>query len=172
MAKPLVCLKQKFYRGDKGAKYPDLKAVDPKLRDNMKPDVFVQQWSDWKYNKVANLGTGEDHGERVVVVPEDFANAVVALYPDDHEIINEATLTTFWDTKYAAYQDATITDSKQLVDLKTQRDLLVDLKQSTTDIDAKILNALDPENPEPGIKDNIEKTWAKFKEARHIHLKE
>ena len=139
----------------------------------MRPDYYVRQWSDWKYNKVANLGTGENYGERVAVVQEEFANAIMAIpeLASQHKILTEEELAIFWDTKHAVEQDDDIVNEVVLTKLKVRRDLMATLGKNTASIDAKIEKALDPNDKEAGVKANEEKTWSKFKTKRKLVLR-
>jgi hypothetical protein len=122
----------------------------------------------WKYDKTSGHAEstpdspiGQQFG--VVLVTRIFATDALAMFPALVEVLNEAQLEEFWNTKAYGHVPADRVDVAALQALKIERDLRTDLGQETTALDTRILQALDPNDPHPGKRKEHMKTWADAK---------
>lgn len=132
--------------------WPSFRELPKDVLKGRKPQEFIDQdGTGWMHNRQENLGTGHAFGEAVALVPEDFANAADGVV-DSCVVLTEAQAKTFCDTKHFAGLETEARDNDVLTALNSERALLVATSQSTTAIDAKIAKALDPDDPEPGVR--------------------
>ena len=136
----------------------------------------------WKYDKTSGHAddtpdspVGEQWG--MIFVTEQFAAEAEA----DPEIgslvlrMTEAEAIDFWDNKAHAYLDEYRRDVDLLNGLKTEHDLLILAGGASAAriavLKDKIRRALDPDDPEPGLRRNLEKTWALREPTSGVVLK-
>lgn len=159
--------------GEGHAKYPNFNQLSPSVRQNMDWSKFIDAYgSGWLYDSVghkevrsASSEFDSPMGEQwaVVLVPNDFATAAEAQFPDDVEVINEARCEDFYDNCHAAdFPDEEINESV-LTGIKLKQDL----GQALTPTQQK---ALDPADPTPGIRTNPKKTWAGYKSMKGVTM--
>lgn len=150
--------------GKKKAIYPDFNQIPAAQRGEMDWSYFIDSYgSGWLYDSLSGLGESDtvnpDPGTQigVIAVPEDFAIAAASLFPADVVIVGESQLRQFYDERCAAQQAEIIYDEKEMAVVEELR------KQGVKDTDARIKDAIDPNKPQRGLRDNPRKTWAKFK---------
>ena len=88
--------------------------------------------------------------------------------------MTEAEAEDFWDNKAHAHLDEFRRDVDLLAGLKMELDLLQAVggqAARVTALKAKIRKAIDPDDPEPGLKRNLEKRWALRKPTSGVVLK-
>ena len=149
--------------------YPSFRVLPKSILKGQIPSDIIDAGVGWKHNKVTNLGHGDPFGEAVAFVPPDFAGAAIGVV-DSCEGLNEGQARLFLDDKHFS-QIFEKRDAGVLESLKAERDLRVDLGQSTTEIDAKILRSLDPDDREPGVR-RLEgpKDFAEVKSKRDMRI--
>lgn len=124
----------------------------------------------WKYDKTsghADDTTDSPMGQQwgMLFVSEQFsaeAEAHAEIGPLV-ERMTEAEAIDFWDNKAHAHLDEFRRDTELLNGLKVELDLLEAVGGQAariTGLKAKIKKAIDPDDPEPGLKRNMEKRWA------------
>ncbi len=84
-----------------------------------------------------------------------FSDKIVRLTPQEAE--------DFWNNKAQIEEDDNIVDTERLKGLDAQRNLIVAVKGDTTDVDVRIVNALDPNHKERGINKNKNRYFADVK---------
>lgn len=122
----------------------------------------------WKYDKTSGHAdntldspVGQQFG--MIFVTEQFATEAEAEFPTLITRLTEAETIDFWDNKAHAHLDEFRRDQQVLDGLKMEHDLLLlaggaDASRITA-LKAKIRRALNPDDPEPGLRRNLEKTW-------------
>ena len=169
----LVPIKVLLYRRqDGGADWPNLNLVNIDTRGGKVWSKFVD--SDgigWLYDKVDNLGTGADYGTACTLVPKDFAEAAVALYPEVISIIDEATFETFHDDRAMVKSVIEHLDTEILQGIAA-RVALEDAEIApapSAEIVAARAKCLDPSDQDHrGIRKNMKKTWEDNKSTLNI----
>ena len=149
------------------ADWPDFNAIDSTIRDNQPWSKYIDsKGTGWVYDKVENLGTGADNGIACTLVPEDFANAAVQLFPAVVSIIDEATFNTFYDQRAMVKMPTEFLDTDVLQGI-TARKQLEDLGVApapSAEIIAARQKCLDPnEQNYRGIRKNLRKKWVDAK---------
>ncbi len=139
---------------------------NPAAFANMRPHDYISKAGvGFQYDKVNNLGKGDDTGAAVCLVPAAAADAILALGHPDISQITEAELEIFWDEKSHVYDQDESEDVEVLRAIKAKRDL--GMRRTAQDI-----AALDPDDETPGIRKNTYKTWQRFKSKRNIIIDE
>lgn len=151
------------------ARYPDWHMLPLANDREPKADMYFN----WLYDRVSghredtvDSPYGQQWGVRLVSL--EFATQTVQLFPDEVFVMTEIELKTFWDEKFAVRIPEKDIDANQLTGLKAELDLRTALQQDTTDVEARINKALDPEDPAIGVRTNLNKLWSDFKEKNSI----
>lgn len=146
--------------------------------------IRSHQFQSWIYDKLCGHADNADaipcrpasprgYQYGMMLVDRELADECLAnLDPkfECHEMI-ETDAKAFWEVCGHAHLPDVKRDTAALQALKAERDLLVDVGQDTAAIDAKIKAALDPENPEPGVrKPSYQKNWADAKRSMDFTL--
>lgn len=176
----LVGLDVKITKNDSGAVYPDFNQISSAIRKGLNWSNYIDSYgSGWCYNKVENIGKGQVDGNgdpyenACALVPEDFADAAVALFPTLCTKITEAQFSTFYDDKCAVYLETEIIDLMEVQKIAAR----VQLEQAgaapapSAAILALRAKRLDPADPLPGIRTNPVKTYAGWKAHRNFDVK-
>ena len=119
----------------------------------------------WRYDKLyghTDEGPDSPVGMQwgLMVVTRQFADEAKIVFPDLITEMTEAEAEDFWDNRAHAHVPEDGTDNDVLVGLKARRDLMTDLRQNTNNLDVTIAKALDPSDPELGVRQTKDKTWA------------
>ena len=155
------------------AEYPNFNALDAAVRDNMDWSIFVDKHGGWHYDQVAGHAD-DDPAESspvgvqwgMLVVPEGFADAAVALFPAGVSILNDADATTFYNDR-GHIRDPAITENLEVLQaIVAKRSFVPPIPEDQQDRDA-----LDPDHPATGRRRNKLKTWADFKTKRGITMR-
>jgi len=183
----LVCLKVRIGKADGRAKYPTFNSLQAVKDSGVDWSKYVDTFgAGWQYDKKfghAEEGPDSPMGMQwgVLLVPSLFADQAVAAFPADCQIIAEAAMQTFYEDRVTAHmpedlEDVNILQSLNaelsLIDqaiaggrnggkLATRRDLLL----------TRIEKAVDPADPEPGVRKNMKKRWVDMKSERGITIK-
>ncbi len=154
------------------AEYPNFNSLVASVRDGVDWSVFVDKHGGWHYDQVAGHAD-EDTAESspvgmqwgMLVVPEEFADAAVAMFPSDVTVLDDANAGTFYETR-AHVRDQAIHESLEIIQgIKAKRDLGIVEDQQDRD-------ALNPDHPSSGRRRNKTKTWAGFKTNRGLSVRQ
>jgi len=133
----------------------------------------------WKYDNDCGHDEVREGDERwdspygmqwgCLIVTPQFADQALSYFPKTVSEISEAEFESFYDRFHAIRMSEDITDSKVLQDLKNQ--LVLDdavvlhgsvgsaISPRKPVLTARALCALDPDDPEPGVRRNRRKRW-------------
>lgn len=122
----------------------------------------------WRYDKTCGHqeeSVDSPYGMQwgMLCVTPQFANEAVAAFPGIVSVMTEAEASDFWDNKACSHIPENQVDEKTLNALNIEYQLREKLGQSLTALSAKITNALDPLDNEPGLKKNKIKKWTDAK---------
>jgi hypothetical protein len=167
----LVPLKVKIgLKGNRQHSFPPFNELDSVLRDGMDWSHFIDKFGGWHYDQLSghvdddpDVGSPKDTWLGMVLVPEDFADAAVARWPAQCEIIDENDAESLYNDRCHVRDPAVREDAEALQAIATKRTLGIPE-------DADDLAALDPEHPSSGRRTNKRKTWASFKQAEGITI--
>lgn len=169
----MVPIKVKISRGADGRgqavmKWPSFNDLPAEARDGMDWSAFIDSRGiGWFYDKVANIGKGDDEECACTMVPRAFADAAVAKFPDQVAIISEDDFADFHDGRSCCYEPDELVDEKVLsaMLLRKQLEDAGLLPMPTLEALSKRVRALDPDDPMPGIRRNPVRTWAGRKKS-------
>ena len=129
----------------------------------------------WKYDKTSghkessvDSPVGVQYG--MVFVTEQFAKEAKEVFPDLIAELTEAEAEDFWDNKVYAHMPENKIDTNILQAYQTELALRKELGQDVTELKAKIIKALDPNDPEPGLKKEVLKKFADAKVALDLNI--
>ncbi len=175
----LTAIKVKIgLKSDGSAKYPDFNTL-PVLK-GIDWSMFVdREGLGWHYDKTSghkeetiDSPRGQQWG--VLVVPEQFAIEAVAAFPGECIRLTETELSMFYDNKAHWHEPDEVIDQKIVDGLRDTLGLMEKVGANQTQIDnikVKIRKAIDPNDPEPGIKKNFRKKWADMKSSANVTIK-
>lgn len=165
MVRNLVPIKVKIGLRENGqAQYPDF---------NLLPSVGGVDWSKyvdinglgWHYDKTC--GHREDSVDSpfgmqwgVLIVPREFANEAIARFPEEVTKFTELELEDFYDNKAHAHEPDEHIQDQVLAVFELIEKNGGTLTQEQQERRAR---ALDPNDPEPGVRRNKKKRWAENK---------
>ena len=159
-------------RGDMWHDYPDWDKLPLAATEPHQSHQIVK----WKYDccghmeDTADSPAGQQWG--MMVVTEQFANEAVDMYPTKVFVMTEAEAEDFWENKCTVRMSRNKTDSQVLTDLNSELQLRKALGQDTTALEEKIINALDPDNPEAGLVRDKQKKFADAKISLGFTIKQ
>lgn len=161
-------------RANGEADWPNFNAIESSLRDHKPWSKFIDASGiGWLYDKVENLGTGAENGVACTLVPEDFANAAVALFPTIVSILDEADFEVFHDTRAMVRTPIEHLDTdilQGIVARKQLEDLGIAPAPSQEIVEART-KCLDPsEQNHRGIRKNLKKKWADNKGELNVEV--
>jgi hypothetical protein len=167
----LVPIKVKIELQEKGrAKYPDFNSLPGGIRNNMDWSEYIDAYgSGWLYDCCGHKEEQMDGDEwdsplgqqwGVILVPKNFADGAVIAFPNECEKIDDARCQVFYDTRHARDFPEENVNEEALKQFEVKERLGVTL---TPEEETRKAKALDPNDPEPGIKKNERKTWAGYK---------
>lgn len=151
--------------------WPELNQVDAALRDNMDWCHFLDKFGGWITDKLSGHGQVDagnpdpDTWICCALLPEDFVNAAKALFPAEIEIIDEATIETFYNNRFAVKLPSVHINEDAMKVVAELR------AQGVPDTDPRIAPVIDSANAAPGLNDNPLKTWAGFKTKKGVDIK-
>lgn len=168
----LVPIKVKIgLRPNKHADHPDWMLL-PLAKDG---EPGLQMSDGWHYDKKyghAELGPDSPIGMQwgMVFVTPLFARQAITVFPELVTEMTPAEVADFYDSRCMAHLSENKTDTTLLQALQIELALRKELEQDVTDVKAKIVKALDPNDDEPGVKKNIMKKFIDYKEAKGLVL--
>ncbi len=175
MKSDLVPIQVKLYRRDNGeADWPNFNEIESSLRDDKPWSKFIDASGiGWLYDKVSNLGTGADYGTACTLIPEDFADAAVALFPLTVTILSEADFEIFHDERAMVRSPIEHLDTDVLQGIAARKqleDLNVAPAPSVAIVAARA-KCLDPDDQDHrGIRKNLKKTWKDNKVELNVEV--
>ncbi len=172
----LVPIKVKIGLASNGyAKYPDFNLVSSSTRNNLDWAKYVDAYGlGWQYDKTSghkeetvDSPFGQQWG--VLIVPKEFADSAISLFPSEVTKLDETELEDFYDNKAHAHEADEIVDEAALKVFETKEAMKVTLTTKEETLKAK---ALDPEDDTPGIRKNLNKKWADAKVKKGVTIVE
>ncbi|MCK4500154.1 hypothetical protein KAU11_06625 [Candidatus Babeliales bacterium] len=170
-------------------KYPDFNALPAEVREDMNwAHFFDVHGISWHYDKLSGHGevdqsvvVGDIHKNNDpalwyggTCVPGAFADAAVAMFPDEVEILSEADWERFYDDRSHILEDEDLHDLDALQKLQAIEDIerkAVPPITPSAATKSRRANILNPEHPSFGIRKNHKKTWALFKARRAVNIR-
>lgn len=153
------------------AAYPDFNQLQIVKDSGLDWSVYVDVMGlEWHYDRTSghkDNSVDSPYGQQwgTLIVPEAFADQAIEMFPTLITYLNETELEDFYDNKSHVYEPDQIITKPILDNIKAKQDLEIDLTQSD-------LNALNPDNPSPGIVKNNNKKWIDFKTLKDVTIKD
>lgn len=174
----LVPLKVKIgLTNDGAAKYPFFNTLTVVKDAGMDWSKYIDvHGSGWLYDCCGHKEEQMDGDEwdspfgqqwGVILVPKDFADEAVIAFPNECEKVNEARVTTFYDDRHAKDFPEENVNEEALKVFETKESLGVTL---TPTEEIKKAKAIDPNDPEPGIRKNEKKKWVDYKKLTGVAI--
>lgn len=158
-----VTIRKGSNNGQRKLIYPNFNIIDESIRNGLKWSYYIDAYgTGWSYDKVENIGKGNETGACVTCVPKDFADAAISLFPLDVQILSESEMADFWDNRSHVYEPDEHVDIDALQAIKLKEDLGVATPEKA--------NAINPLNETKGIRKNKNKKWVDFKADKKITL--
>lgn len=153
------------------ADHPDWSTLPLAARE----DPATHMFHGWKYDKTsghtestADSAFGVQFG--LVLVTPQFAVEALATFPTLIKVLTEAELETFWDDKAHGHLPPDRVDLHVLQALNIERQLQVSIGEPTVAIDARIGEALDPNDPHPGKRKDHMRRWSDAKRRLDVTI--
>lgn len=168
----LVPIKVKIgLRPNKHADHPDWYKLP--LAAEMEP--ATQMSSSWHYDKScghAESGSDSPIGMQwgLLFVTPRFAKEAKEVFPDLITELTEAEAEEFWNNRCTAHMSENKVDVNQLQGLQAELALRKELSQDVSNLKLKIAKALDPNDVEPGLRKNKQKTFVDAKQTLDIQI--
>lgn len=150
-------------------KYPSFNELPGSIRDNMDWSHFVDKFGGWHYDKQCGHadhdpinGTPVGQWCGMLLVPVDFADAAVAMFPGECSILSETDAEAFYNDRAHAHEQDIRDDTETLQAIASKQTLGIS--------DPGDANALDPDHPARGRRRNKVKMWQGYKQQRGIEL--
>jgi len=152
-------------KNDGGALYPNFNQIDGALRSNMRWSTFIDSMGiGWHYDKIANIGTGEETGTCCTCVPKGFADAAIAMFPADVSKMTEVEFGSFHDDRAHAHESEDNISLEVLQSIQVREALGIVIPANEK---ANILNR---DHPSLGIRRNRKKKWQTVKQDRKVTI--
>ncbi len=166
----LVALKVKIGLTSKNFHaFPSFNSLSASVRGNVDWSIFIDRFGGWHYDQVcghaeADVTSPRGNWNGLLFVPEDFALASVAAFPDTCSIVPEIEAEDFYNNRGHVRDAAIKEDVNVLQSIQAKVALGVEQDQGDTD-------ALNPDHPAAGRRRNKKKTFAGFKAAQGFSVK-
>lgn len=158
-------------RPEHGYLYPDFDQVSDVIRKGMRWQKYLDTYgSGWIYDGLSDVGDTDTYSSDpsvrfgLVLVPVDFADAALALYPEDCEELTEVQVEEFVDQR--AFYNRDIEERDQAALLEAQ---LLQARGRPEDI-VKVNKILDPNDSTPGVRISKLARWAEYSEYKRLVL--
>lgn len=145
----------------------DVSALTKPTREQIDRIIGKYWLGSWHYDKTSghqddtvDSPRGQQWG--MLFVTRQFATEAIATFPALVTEMTRSEAVAFYNTKVAVRMSAQIEDESVLSALLARRTLMVQTGASPvmlSGLDARIAKALDPDDPEPGVRRN---PWANF----------
>ncbi len=156
------------------ADWPNFNLINLAIRNGKPWSKFIDgNGTGWIYDKISNLGTGADHGTACTLVPENFADAAVQLFPDKVSIINEAEFDIFYGERAMIRMPTEFLDTDVLQGILARKQLedLGEASAPSPEIVEARAKCLDPaEQNFRGIRKNLKKKWVDAKKELNVTI--
>lgn len=156
-------------KDNKHAKYPEFGNVLSELGISADWCYYVDRFGGWHYDHCGHDDHDPEYGSPVgvqigmLLVPSEFAEKAVAMFPDQCSIMDESEAESFYNTRAHAHED-------EVFDNVEAMNALVARKSLGEDVSKEIANALDPDHPASGRRRNKTKTWQGYKRQRGVEI--
>lgn len=100
-----------------------------------------------------------------------FVDQALTALPDLVAELTAVEFEDFFDNYSRVHMPENNYDTETLTALQVELDMKQKLNANTTALEAKITKALDPDDPEPGIKKNFNKKWSDYKANKGFNIK-
>lgn len=152
------------------ADYPDWTQL-PLINDDSEVRLYCPLG--WLYDKTSghqeetpDSPFGQQWG--YLLGTRNFIDQALVAFPTLITELTEAEFEVVYNTKIMGHAAENDYDERILNGLQTELNLKNALEQDTTELKTKIAKALDPDDPEPGIKKNKNKYWNDYKIKKGI----
>lgn len=99
----------------------------------------------------------------VMLVSQKLAQEALTIWPDKMSKISEAEFEDFWENRAYAHLTENKVDHQTLASYNDELSLRTQMGQDTTELKKRLVKALDPNDPERGIRKNNMRHYADFK---------
>lgn len=155
------------------AKYPDFNSMPVVKGSGLDWSVYVDVMGlQWHYDK--KCGHKEEDGTSphgmqwgVLIVPKEFADQAIDMFPDEISRLTEPELEDFYDNRAHAHEP----DNKVNMRALEEFDVQVRSGRTLSPKDQTRYNkAMNPNDDTPGITRNKRKKWADFKKLVGVNI--
>ncbi len=158
-------------RPNKHCDHPDWQLL-PLAKDG---EPGLQMSDGWHYDKKyghREKGPDSPIGMQwgMVFVTPLFARQAITVFPELVTEMTEIEVEDFYNNRCMAHLSENKADVTILQVLQTELALRKELEQDVTELKAKIVKSLDPDDDEPGVQKNIMKKFADYKEVKGLIL--
>lgn len=90
--------------------YPDFNKLPPEVRGGVDWCYYVDQYTAWHYDKLSGFGEADDYNQDpdmqygCFCVPKEFADAALAMFPNQVEQLEELDFEDFYDNRAHAHE--------------------------------------------------------------------
>lgn len=154
----MVPIKIRVKRGKQGYVYPDFNKISNEIRQRHGWERYLDNFGlGMNYDEVVHIKLGAQEMDCMTVVPEDFANEAVKLFPDLVTIQTEEQWEEFYNNRVKINEPDTLYDNDALwtISLKSQLGFIEDQDDA---------NAKDPLHPARGVRRNFRRKWKDYKQ--------
>ena len=151
--------------------HPDFNSLPSELRDGLDWSHYVDKFGGWKYDNVAGHSDHDPNNDSpqgmwlgLLLVPEAFAQAAVAAFPEKCSFLTEAECERFYEDRHTFDQPEIHDDTEALQAIAAKRAAGIPEDQQDR-------NAIDPDHPMRGRRRNKTKTFSGYKQQRGITIK-
>lgn len=157
--------------------YPDFDAIPSDLRGGVSWTAFIDRYGGHMIDNCCDFHEVDDyngeHGMKYTgfLVPPEFADAAVARFPDQVEILSEEEWEKFHDTRVTVHMPDEQVHADSLNAIRAKHGITSGPLTATAAMSAAEKNALDPDHPSPGIVRNTRKYWKDIKAKRQVTIR-
>lgn len=157
--------------------YPAFDAIPSDLRGGVTWTAFIDRFGSHLFDNCCDFHEVDEynpvHGMRYscFMVPPNFADAAVALFPDLVEILSEEEFEEFHDTRVTVHMPEEVVHADTLNAIRAKHGIPTGALKPTATMSVTEKNALDPNSPTPGIVKNQRKYWADVKAKRKVTIR-
>lgn len=175
----LVPIKVRIGLTDEGnCKYPDFNSLSAVIRKNMDWSKYIDHYgTGWQYDGCcghADHEDGDDFGAcrgewcGMICVPEDFADAAVAAFPNDIRYMTATETADFYDNRAHA-KDAELLIDDSVLDSFAAKHRALNMDPTS---DPAYQRAIDPNDGAYGIRKNHHRYFTDFIAKQGITIKD
>lgn len=175
-----VTIKRQSFGNRVVNKWPNFNEIDAVIRGSLDWSHYIDAHGlGWHYDQVAPFGQSDEVSTSpvemfaVTAVPAAFADAAVALFPNEVVLLDEAGLMAFYDDRAHTNDSAEIIDVDIVAAIR-QKYAIVGRINSVANLalmDPEDRRAVDPTDEKPGIVNNPHRLWALTKGRRNVTIR-